>query len=50
MFKKEPKKIPLTDSPKSKTVKTYPLPPLSSKDLIIRPDNDSVYVPIKKKD
>ncbi len=48
MFKKEPKKIPLTDAPRSKQVKKYPLPPLSPNDNIVRPDNDSVYKPIKK--
>lgn len=48
MFKKEPKKIPLTDNPKSKEVKKYPLPPLSPNINIIRPDSDSIYKPIKK--
>ena len=48
MFKKEPKKIPLTDGPKSKQVKKYPLPPLSSNNNIVRPDSDSIYKPVKK--
>lgn len=48
MNKKEPQKIPLTDNPRCKTVKTIPLKPAHEKDFYIRPDNDSIYVPIKK--
>jgi len=47
----EPNKIPLDPStPRAKDVKKYPLkknyPQTMEDDVYIRPDNDSVYVPI----
>lgn len=48
---KEPNKIPLDPStPKAKEVKKYPLnklyPQSMEDDVYVRPDNDSVYVPV----
>jgi hypothetical protein len=48
---KEPNRIPLDPStPTAKKVKTFPLnkiyPESMDDDVYIRPDNDSVYVPI----
>ena len=43
-MKKEPKKIPLDpDTPRAKSVPLIKMPPLSDN---IRPDNDSIYIPI----
>ena len=49
MNNKEPKRIPLSNGPRSKEVKKIPLTTKdeSIKDDIIRPDNDSIYRPIK---
>jgi hypothetical protein len=50
---KEPKQIPLDpDAPRSKKVDTTPMPQLyidsMEDDVYIRPDNDSIYAPIRK--
>jgi|688.fasta_scaffold1206331_2 hypothetical protein len=54
---KKPKQIPLTDSPKHKKVKQIPLPSIENQydismtnDIYIRPDNDSIYTPVKDED
>jgi hypothetical protein len=50
---KEPEKIPLDPStPRTKSINKFPLPKLypeaMTDDIYIRPDNDSVYIPINK--
>jgi hypothetical protein len=50
---KKPQNIPLNpDAPRSKKVETTPMPQLYADrmedDIYIRPDRDSVYVPIQK--
>jgi len=48
---KKPQLRPLTDNPKVKDVKKIPLKSLQNeiKELLIRPDSDSVYKPVDKK-
>lgn len=54
-MRKEPKRIKLNETPIAKDVKRIPLPPLEqdkydigmSDDIYIRPDNDSIYKPVK---
>jgi hypothetical protein len=53
-MKKEPNKIRLTETPSTKEVKKIPLPPIDPNkydldmidDVYIKPDNDSIYIPI----
>jgi hypothetical protein len=57
-MKKEPQKIKLSETPTSKDVKKIPMPPINKDmydismqdDIYIRPDNDSMYTPIKNED
>jgi hypothetical protein len=52
---KEPKRIKLSETPTAKDVEKIPLPPINpnqydinmTDDVYIRPDNDSIYTPIK---
>jgi hypothetical protein len=51
---KEPKHIPLNpEAPRSKKVETTPMPQLYADrmedDVYIRPDNDSIYIPVEEK-
>jgi hypothetical protein len=60
MNKPEPTRLKLNpETPSSKNVNKIPLPPMNQDrtydigmkdDVYIRPDNDSIYVPVKKKD
>ena len=54
-MRKEPKRIKLNETPTAKDVKKIPMPSLENQqydismndDVYIRPDNDSIYKPIK---
>jgi hypothetical protein len=60
MNKPEPTRLKLNpETPTTKKINNIPLPPLNrdciydidmKDDIYIRPDNDSIYVPVKKKD
>ena len=53
---KEPQRIKLSETPSHKEVKKIPLPPLNKydidmvDDIYIKPDNDSIYIPINDED